>query len=83
MQLKNVFSSAAIILLTACGGGGGGSSQGNTSIAPPPPPPTYEFPGTFYYSEQINQFEVKKQTSTQIHITNASYNLGTLVRIYK
>jgi len=33
--------------------------------------------------KQINQFEVKKQTSTQIHITNASYNLGTLVRIYK
>lgn len=33
--------------------------------------------------KQINQFEVKKQTSTQLHITNASYNLGTLVRIYK
>ena len=33
--------------------------------------------------KQINQFEVKKQTSSHIHITNASYNLGTLVRIYK
>ena len=33
--------------------------------------------------KQINQFEVKKQTSTQLQITNASYNLGTLVRIYK
>ena len=33
--------------------------------------------------KQINKFEVKKQTSTQIHITNESYNLGTLVRIYK
>ena len=33
--------------------------------------------------KQINQFEVKKQTTTQLQITNASYNLGTLVRIYK
>ena len=33
--------------------------------------------------KQVNQFEVKKQTTTQLQITNASYNLGTLVRIYK
>lgn len=33
--------------------------------------------------KEIDQFEVKKQTSTQLQITNASYNLGTLVRIYK
>ena len=77
MQLKNILNAAALILLTACGGGGGGgSSQGNTSIAPPPPPPTYEFPGTFYYSEQINQFEAC--IDLNINITCDSQDIGTV-----